>query len=419
MKDARVNWASENGNAAKLDRLQSLKAFITGDTLDCERKGQDLEEFTPRAIACFNINDIPHLEASQEAIKSRYAVLSFDKTFKVGADPSKGEIEADPRLKYDHDFLKEQVLPAFLNKLVDALQRLMRGGIDYSCTDAALTEIQRSSSHLFQFAEDFGLVYGNPGDRLYAGELYQHLENWYRGNGTLQTEMTDKGKEKKIWVDQVRASDRNVKAPNQIIPRILQLFPKAKRGAEPDPKGIYITGLKLKPLNQFEATPEAINQTEKDFEAVEPILPISAQVEKLLQGLSDEARQELLRQLGVPEIGSTAQNSDQQSDTGSEVGSELVQTASETEEIELPKQPHAIDGGEWRDERDPFWEKHFPQSPDGINRKVQALSVRAALLNAGSKAELEVVKQRSGGWTKPVWNRVLTCWEQSEILSRR
>jgi putative DNA primase/helicase len=101
---SRVNWASENTNLTKLDKIQSLKAFITGDPLSMECKGQDEREFNPKAVCLFNVNEVPQLSAALEAIQSRYGVLTFNKTFKVGADPQRGEIEADPRFKYNPNF---------------------------------------------------------------------------------------------------------------------------------------------------------------------------------------------------------------------------------------------------------------------------------------------------------------------------
>ena len=231
-----VNWASENTNTARLDRIQSLKAFITGDPLDAERKGVDAVEFTPSAIAIFNVNDTPNLQGTLEAITSRYGVLSFDKTFKIGADLSKGELEADPRFKYDPIFLATMVVPAFLNRVLQALVDLMRDGIDYSCTLKTLENIQAENSHLFQFCQDVGFCY-NPNSTLTANEIWTVLEQWYEDNGTLDYEETSSGKSKAIWVDQANKSDKNVKAPNQVIPRFLQLFPKAKKVTIAHPTG--------------------------------------------------------------------------------------------------------------------------------------------------------------------------------------
>ena len=226
--DSRVNWASENAQTARLDKIQSLKAFITGDTLSREGKGKDEVDFTPKAIAIFNCNDTPNMQGSLEAIKSRYGVLSFDKTFKVKADPTRGEIEADPRFKYDPDFLKTEVLPAFLNKVLNALVALMSDGIDYAATEAAMAAIQAENSHLFQFSQDTGLNY-SPDDVLTASDIWTKLEAWYQDNGTLVYETTTNDKVKAVWFDQPRRGDHNVKGANQVLARIQQLFPKATR----------------------------------------------------------------------------------------------------------------------------------------------------------------------------------------------
>ncbi len=53
---SRLNWASENPQTCRLDRIQSLKLFVTGNKLHCERKGKDHIEFTPTAPGIFNLN---------------------------------------------------------------------------------------------------------------------------------------------------------------------------------------------------------------------------------------------------------------------------------------------------------------------------------------------------------------------------
>jgi len=226
--DSRVNWASENAQTARLDKIQSLKAFITGDTLSRESKGEDEKDFTPKAIAVFNCNDTPNMQGSLEAIKSRYGVLSFDKTFKVKADPTRGEIEADPRFKYDPDFLKTEVLPAFLNKVLNALVALMSDGIDYAATEAAMAAIQAENSHLFQFSQDTGLNY-SPDGILTASDIWTRLETWYQDNGTLVYETASNDKLKAVWFDQPKRGDHNVKGANQVLARIQGLFPKVTR----------------------------------------------------------------------------------------------------------------------------------------------------------------------------------------------
>ncbi len=236
LRHSRVNWASENANTTRLDKIQSLKAFITGDPLSAEAKGRDEDEFIPTGIALFNANDTPKLQGTMEAIASRYAVLTFNKTFKIGANPELGEVEADPRFKYDPDFLSYEVLPAFLNRVLDALRRLMSEGIDYSCTQKALEDIQAENSHLFQFAQDTGLGY-NPNSTLTAREIWGILEQWYLDNGTLTYEESTTGKQKAVWMEQASPYDRNVKGANQVLGRFQKLFPKAKRVVVPSPDG--------------------------------------------------------------------------------------------------------------------------------------------------------------------------------------
>lgn len=227
LKNSRINWATENANTSALDKLQSIKAFLTGDTLSSEGKGKDEVDYNATAVGLFNINDTPNMRGILEAITSRWGALSFIYTFKIGADPSKGEIEADPRFKYDPDFMRNQVLPAFLNRVLQALSDLMEHGIDYSCTQKALEDIQRENSHLFQFCQDVGLS-EDPNSTVLASEIWARLEQWYQDNGTLEYEETSNGKRKAIWHDQSRKSDLNVKAINQVIARMSTMFPKAK-----------------------------------------------------------------------------------------------------------------------------------------------------------------------------------------------
>ncbi|MDZ8083362.1 MAG: hypothetical protein RMX35_30395 [Nostoc sp. DcaGUA01] len=235
--NSRVNWASENPQTARLDKIQSLKLFATGNVLHSERKGKDHIEFNPKAIGIFNLNETPPLHGTIQAILDRIAPMSFDKTFKSNPDPNNPkELLADPRFAYDLDFVRECVAPAFLNKMIAGLQALIVEGIDYSCTQQALEEIQAENSHLFQFCKDTGLAY-NPNGIVTAFDIWQRLENWYIDNGTLSFEESSNGKVKAIWQEQSKPSDKTIKAINQALPRIKALFPKAKLTTVPHPSG--------------------------------------------------------------------------------------------------------------------------------------------------------------------------------------
>lgn len=226
-----INWPSENADAGRVDQLKGLRAAITGDPLTFEQKYKQGIQEPCKAVFLFNVNEAPTLVTTLKASESRWGIIPFNKTY--SDNPAKGELQADPRFKEDPLFVQEKILPAFLNRLLEQLQSVVLEGIDYSPTQGLLEEIQRESSHLLQFAQDTGLRH-DPDGSVEVNELWRRLKQWYIDAGTLIVETTvlKDGKttrEKYVWVDQVKRSDRNVKGVNQVIPRLLELFPKAKK----------------------------------------------------------------------------------------------------------------------------------------------------------------------------------------------
>jgi putative DNA primase/helicase len=222
------NWASENTAKVELDNIQSLKQFITGDPIDIERKGKDSYEYKSAAIFFANCNKLPSITGGTSAIEDRYGILRFDKTYVRNADPSQGELEADPRFKDDEKFILEQIAPAILNKLLERLPLLLTEGIDYKATQEAMREAQEESRHLWQFVRDLGYEAGK-GERVYAKDLWSELEEWYQEAGILEIEWNEKGKEKLVWNDLPNQWDKPVKAINQLYARFCEIFPKLEK----------------------------------------------------------------------------------------------------------------------------------------------------------------------------------------------
>jgi putative DNA primase/helicase len=278
LQDARINWSSENSSIENLDRIQSLKQAITGESLDLERKGVDVQAMRLSTVFLFNVNEAPNLQAGLEAIQSRWSVLSFNKTYKVNADPNKGELEADSRFRYDPDFLKEQVCPALLNKMLAAIATLAVDGIDYTHAEQALQDIQQETNHLWAFAREVGLDY-RVGGQVYINDLWERLQTWYIHNGTLEISKSENGREKRVWHDQPQRWDKNLKAPNQIHQRFAQLFPKIKKVRDTvERKGqFYLAGLTIgEAVSEAseaigEAIGEAVSLTQSGGEASEAI----------------------------------------------------------------------------------------------------------------------------------------------------
>ncbi|MFM6157651.1 MAG: hypothetical protein ACKPE3_32430, partial [Sphaerospermopsis kisseleviana] len=157
LSKARINWASESTKTTRIDNSLSLKKFATGDSLTERYLFKDGYEYSPNAIALFNLNELPNLFASGQAAVDRFVPLTFNKTFVKleDYDPSNPNQElADPRFKYDREFLINEVCPAFLNYMIKGLEDLMIEGIDYSCTSGILQNIQSENNHLFEAAQD-------------------------------------------------------------------------------------------------------------------------------------------------------------------------------------------------------------------------------------------------------------------------
>jgi putative DNA primase/helicase len=221
------NWASENTAKVDLDNIQSLKQFITGDPIDIERKGKDSYEYKSAAIFFANCNKLPSITGGTSAIEDRYGILRFDKTYVRNADPSQGELEADPRFKDDEKFILEQIAPAILNKLLERLPLLLTEGIDYKATKDAMREAQEESRHLWQFAREVELEVQS-GARVWVKDLWQQLQDWYEDAGILEKEYDGKGKEKLVWNELSNKYDAPVKAVNQLYSRLCEIFPKVQ-----------------------------------------------------------------------------------------------------------------------------------------------------------------------------------------------
>lgn len=271
----RINWSSENTKYASLDNIQSLKVAISSDPISIEKKGENETQIKLNTVFIFNVNEPPSISASLEAIKSRYAVIAFEKVFKNKPNLSQGELKADPRFKYDPQFIDKKILPALLNKLLELLPMVAAEGINYDATEKAIEQVQCESNHLIRFCKDTGLRVCP--DRIVSiKEIWSKLMTWYEDNGTIEY-CQQNGNQKKIWHDQARSNDKNVKSINQVSSRFLEIFPKSKREKNRD--GVFLTCLsfdrkngdkkKQKPLEIVQKSEEIQEEQRTDLEVVE------------------------------------------------------------------------------------------------------------------------------------------------------
>ncbi len=217
-----VNWSSEN-EQLPIDKSQTLKAAITGDPIQVERKNKDPVEIKPKALFFFNMNGLPNIGSQSEAIKSRLCPIHFKYAFKSNPDPNiLTEKKADPRFKHDPEFLKQEILPAFLNLLIKSYGDLIEHGIDYKSKDQLFNEIVKESNHLYDFIEDTKLQRCSVNEGLTASEIHERYLSWCISNGIASSEQDLK--RSGFFTE----TDRAITSSAEMGKRLRTIFPNLK-----------------------------------------------------------------------------------------------------------------------------------------------------------------------------------------------
>lgn len=241
LRGARINWSAENTSFARLEAIQSLKGAITGEELSWELKNVQEEEFTPNAIFLFNCNQPPLLDAGQAAMQSRWHAIRFLKRYTSSPDPSDpNQIQADPRLKDDLAFIREDICPAMLNWLLEGLQLAVSEGIDFRSNPETIDAIRRQSCHLFEFAEEVGLV-ADPTAETPHKDVWRLLEGWYQTQKILNID--DQGR--RTWNDRTMTGDPPVRIPRDLEGRLKAVFPELQSRKAPVSKAALLKGVAL------------------------------------------------------------------------------------------------------------------------------------------------------------------------------
>jgi phage/plasmid-associated DNA primase len=175
---AKINWASENAKVM-IDSCQLVKQIITGDPIVIEKKHKEPFTFEPEIVMLFNSNDMPSFESLAEAIQTRYAIVPFPYVFKSNPNPALSyERLADPKLKHDPIFLKEHIMPSFLNALIREFKLLLKDGIDYKYQQSIMDDIREDNNHFFSFLQDMNYIECDPELGLTPSEIYDSYREW-------------------------------------------------------------------------------------------------------------------------------------------------------------------------------------------------------------------------------------------------
>lgn len=223
LASSKINWASENQKIA-IDTCQLIKQITTGETITVEKKHLDPMDVEPKIILLFNTNDKPVFKNQMEAIRRRFAVIPFPYVFKDDPDPSKPyEKKADPRFKEDQDFIKEAILPFFLNRLLKEFKAIIKEGVDYSFQDQIMEENREDHSHLYRFINHVNLVECSPEEGLPAKDIYKEYITWCcneqlaEDNGVYGLKYHDSD------------YDKIIRTPSQMTKELKSFFPRLQR----------------------------------------------------------------------------------------------------------------------------------------------------------------------------------------------
>lgn len=236
LRDASINWSSENSQFVHIDSLQALKGAISGEELAWEVKGIQETTFVPNCLFVFNLNKEPSLTGEQAAIETRFHVFQFKKTFV--ANPSKPHhVQADPRLKDDPEFIANYICPAFLNWLLEGLKLAVENGINYETGNDAMRAVRRKGSHLWDFCDDVGLSW-EENAKTPLLSVWTHLCVWYESEGFKD----HNGR----WLMDP-SGDPPVKAIRLLAHRLQAIFPELKVERGTETRGAVLMGVRLPP----------------------------------------------------------------------------------------------------------------------------------------------------------------------------
>ena len=236
LRDASINWSSENSQFVHIDGLQALKGAISGEELAWEVKGVQESNFVPSCLFVFNLNKDPSLSGEQAAIETRFHVFRFNRTYM--ATPTRPEhLQADPRLKDDPAFIHQHICPAFLNWLLEGMEMAVAYGIDFETGRDAMRQVRRTGSHLFDFCDEVGLQW-QEGAQTPLKAVYDRLQAWYREEGLQDAS----GR----FVDD-RGHDAPVKAIRLLYSRLQVVFPALEAKLHADTRAKVLVGVTMPP----------------------------------------------------------------------------------------------------------------------------------------------------------------------------
>ncbi len=243
LANSKVNWPSESVSII-IDNCQTLKSFSTGDEIQLEKKHKDSYSYKPNAIALFNLNDRPKFSTNRQAIISRYYVLTFNSVFCKNPDPNKSwEKKARAEIKDDNEFIKKNILPALLNRMLEGLKDSLSGNVDYSVNEKLMEELLQETNHLNEFIAEYGIEECDLSEGIKVRDLYNIYRLWCLREGLMEECTYGNSENFSIRYNHPSNTDKVITNERQLPKFLKKIFTRlqSKRNAYGSILGLKIT----------------------------------------------------------------------------------------------------------------------------------------------------------------------------------
>jgi putative DNA primase/helicase len=161
-----ANLVTEIAEGAEIADAE-LKAIVSGELTTAEHKNKNPFDFRPFCTCWFGTNHMPHTRDFSDALFRRAKVITFNRTFKYGAD-------ADPHLK---DKLAEE-MSGIINLSLQAFGEVLKRGAfaePQSCADAK-KEWRVEADQVAQYVGDMCTL--EAGAQTQSSVLYHNYKKW-------------------------------------------------------------------------------------------------------------------------------------------------------------------------------------------------------------------------------------------------
>ena len=185
------NYGDEVGTKP-LDEIDKLKSISSGESINYERKGEDMRNYDFKTLLLFNSNGIPPIKEKTEAVLDRLLIIPFKANFNGKADKSikneklKNKVILEYVLyKALHLEFEEFIIPEIVKEEIekfksenDSIYSYMLQYIDNDYHNISCIPISSITEKYEEYCEDNGY---KPRQRI-GKQFETHLNNKFKNN---------------------------------------------------------------------------------------------------------------------------------------------------------------------------------------------------------------------------------------------